>query len=161
MRQVRYPGSAASATKAWGGAGNRLYLGSKRARSASKPTRKVEGFVLYLFGEGGGRSGQCRSQIYTISGSRRHPGGRCCSSPSPSTVRIIQYIKNAQKLCPVGVWAPRLHNKSEKNVWGLRLHTFSSLLLRNVGPQTPPPDTMLRICCSSYYTQMEKRPVKP
>ena len=30
-----------------------------------------------------------------------------------------------------------MRNKSEKNVWGLRPHTLFSLLLCNLGPQTP------------------------
>jgi hypothetical protein len=48
-------------------------------------------------------------------------------SPSPSTLQIIRNIIVAQTLCPEGLWGPRLCNKSAKNVWGRRLHTFSSL----------------------------------
>ncbi len=42
-----------------------------------------------------------------------------------------------QKVRPEGVWGPRWRNKSEKHVWGLRHHTFFSLLLRALGPQIP------------------------
>jgi hypothetical protein len=57
-----------------------------------------------------------------------------CSSPSTSTVRQTQYIKIAQKLCPGGDWEPRL---CKKNLRGRRPHTFLSLFVRNLGPQTP------------------------
>ncbi len=40
-------------------------------------------------------------------------------------------------MCPEGVWRPILRNQNVKNVWGLRPHTFSSLLLCNLGPRTP------------------------
>ncbi len=59
-----------------------------------------------------------------------------CSSPSPSTMRIIQNIYIVQ-MCPEGVRGPRLRNKSAKNVWGRRPHTVFSILLCTLGPQTP------------------------
>ncbi len=59
------------------------------------------------------------------------------SNPSPGTVRIIENIKIVQKSCPEWVWGPRLHNKGEKDVRGLRPPTFFSLLWRNLSPQTP------------------------
>ncbi len=40
-------------------------------------------------------------------------------------------------MCPEGVWGPRLRKQRENKLWGLRPHTFFSLLLRNLGPQTP------------------------
>ena len=40
-------------------------------------------------------------------------------------------------MCPERVCGPRLRNQNVKNVWGLRPHTFFTLLLRNLGPQTP------------------------
>ena len=41
----------------------------------------------------------------------------------------------------MGARGPRLHNKREKNVWGLRPHTFFTLLLCNLVHRIPP-DTM-------------------
>jgi hypothetical protein len=52
-------------------------------------------------------------------------------------MRIITNTKIAQQLYPGGVWGSRLRNKSVKNVWGLRPHTFFTFLLRNLGLRTP------------------------
>ncbi len=62
-------------------------------------------------------------------------GGRCWGrSPCTGTMRTIQHDNIVQKLCPEGVRGPRLHNKSEKHVWGRRPRTFLTLFLVNLGP---------------------------
>ncbi len=40
-------------------------------------------------------------------------------------------------MCPEGDWGPILPNRSVKNVWGLRPHTFFTL-----SAQTRPPDPL-------------------
>jgi hypothetical protein len=47
-----------------------------------------------------------------------------------------------------------LRNKSMENLWGLRPHTFFTLILRNLGPQTPSGDNFgaILIFCVSHST---------
>ncbi len=45
-------------------------------------------------------------------------------------------------MCPEGVWGPSSRNKSVDDVWGLRPYTLFTLLLHNLGCQTPLPDTI-------------------
>jgi hypothetical protein len=51
-------------------------------------------------------------------------------------MRVVQNDKIAQTLRPEGVWGPSMRNESVNNVGGRRPHTFFSLLLRNLGPQS-------------------------
>ena len=90
---------------------------------------------------GGSLAGFLLGRKSVILGVWAAPGAReslqKCGRPGVGTMRKLQNIKIAQNLCLEGVWGPRLRNKSVQNVWGLRPHTFVSLLLCNLGPRTP------------------------
>ena len=60
-----------------------------------------------------------------------------CNEALQDTIGKMENIKFVKQLCPEGAWGPELRNTSEKNVWGLRPHTFFTLSLRNLGPRTP------------------------
>jgi hypothetical protein len=64
------------------------------------------------------------------------PPGHLVLEALSDTVGKKQNIQIAQQLCPEGLWGRRLHNQSDKNVWGRRPHICFSLLLRNLGLQT-------------------------
>ncbi len=69
-------------------------------------------------------------------------------------------VKIAQKLCPGGPGGPRSRNKSVKNVWGRRPHTFLTWYCAILTPG-PPPDiisaqskcfSLTKLCLKGSYS---------